>query len=84
MEPGLLTDPALAAVLAELSAREPIFHRPEHDTTRADYERMTDERFGKWARLAGATAATHLSADVHAGPGRRPHDPAQHAMAPCG
>ncbi len=35
----------LAEVLAELSAREPIFHRPEHGTTRRDFERMTAEDF---------------------------------------
>jgi len=32
-------------VLAELSAREPIFHRPEFGTARADFERMTAEDF---------------------------------------
>lgn len=35
----------LAAVLEELRAREPIFHRPEHGTTRADFEAMTDPEF---------------------------------------
>lgn len=35
------TDPALLAVLNELVAREPIFHRPELGTTRADFENMT-------------------------------------------
>jgi hypothetical protein len=44
-EPGRLTDPALSSVLAELIQREPIFHRPEFGTTRADYERMTAEDF---------------------------------------
>jgi hypothetical protein len=28
-----------------LKAREPIFHRPELGTSRADFERMTDDRF---------------------------------------
>ena len=28
-------------ILAELASREPIFHRPEFGTTRADFERMT-------------------------------------------
>jgi hypothetical protein len=41
MEP----QPELAEVLAELSAREPIFHRPEYGTTRADFERMTVDDF---------------------------------------
>ena len=34
-----------AAVLEELRAREPIFHRPEFGTTRADFERMTVEDY---------------------------------------
>jgi hypothetical protein len=41
MEPKLETAPRLAGVLAELVAREPIFHRPEFGTTRADFELMT-------------------------------------------
>ncbi len=45
MEPNLTTDPELAEVLKELEAREPIFHRPEFGTTRADFERMTAESF---------------------------------------
>jgi hypothetical protein len=35
----------LADVLAELSQREPIFHRPEFGTTRRDFENMTDPGF---------------------------------------
>jgi hypothetical protein len=34
-------DKELAEVLQQLKAREPIFHRPELGTTRADFERMT-------------------------------------------
>jgi hypothetical protein len=45
MEPNLTTAPELQDVLAELSAREPIFHRPEFGTSRADFERMTAEDF---------------------------------------
>ncbi len=45
MEPGLETAPELRQVLAELSAREPIFHRPELGTSRADFERMTADDF---------------------------------------
>ena len=37
--------PRLAEILAELSSREPIFHRPELGTTRADFEAMTAESF---------------------------------------
>ena len=45
MEPKLATAPELADVLSELSSREPIFHRPEHGTTRVDFEKMTVEDF---------------------------------------
>lgn len=41
MEPALTTDPSLLGVLDELVRREPIFHRPEFGTTRADFEKMT-------------------------------------------
>jgi hypothetical protein len=41
MEPDRTTAPELAAILEELAGREPIFHRPEHGTTRADFENMT-------------------------------------------
>jgi hypothetical protein len=45
MEPAWITPPELEPVLAELMAREPIFHRAEFGTTRADFERMTAEDF---------------------------------------
>ena len=45
MEPKLVTDPSLASILDELKKREPIFHRPELGTARADYEAMTDPEF---------------------------------------
>lgn len=41
----MATDPVLAGVLEELMTREPIFHRPEWGTTRADFERMTAPDF---------------------------------------
>jgi hypothetical protein len=44
-EPSLVTPPELKAILAELSRREPIFHRPEFGTSRADFEKMTTEDF---------------------------------------
>jgi hypothetical protein len=44
-EPILTTDPESQDVLAELSRREPIFHRPEFATSRADFERMTAEDY---------------------------------------
>lgn len=45
VEPNLVTDPRLAGVLDELRRREPIFHRPEFGTTRADHLAMTAEDF---------------------------------------
>lgn len=39
-EPKLVTEPALVGVLAELRAREPIFHHPEFGTTRADFDNL--------------------------------------------
>lgn len=45
MEPELTTAPELLEILAELASREPIFHRPEFGTTRADFEAMTHEDF---------------------------------------
>lgn len=44
-EPELRTDPALLPVLEELRRREPIFHRPEFGTTRADHRTMMAEDF---------------------------------------
>ncbi len=44
-EQARITAPHLLPVLNELQAREPIFHRTEHGTTRIDFERMTDPAF---------------------------------------
>ncbi len=44
-DPNFVTDPQLSDILAELASREPIFHRPELGTTRADFERMTVDDF---------------------------------------
>ncbi len=45
MEPDLSTAPELLDVLEQLRQREPIFHRPEFGSTRADFERMTEADF---------------------------------------
>jgi hypothetical protein len=45
MSSKLPTGDELAAGLAELSKREPIFHRPELGTARADFEAMTADDF---------------------------------------
>ena len=44
-EPHLVTDPELAEILAQLIRREPIFHRPEFGTTRADFDNMTTQDY---------------------------------------
>jgi hypothetical protein len=44
MEPILVTAPELRGIEEELIIREPIFHRPEQWSTRADFEQlMTDD-----------------------------------------
>jgi hypothetical protein len=45
IEPELATASELAEILDELANREPIFHRPEFGTSRAGFEKMTDEDF---------------------------------------
>ena len=45
MEPKRQTSDSLLKVQEELAAREPIFHRPEHGTTRSAFEAMTAEDF---------------------------------------
>jgi hypothetical protein len=59
-ESMMKTDAALAEVQAELMAREPIFHRPEWGTARADFERMTVEDF--WE--VGASGSRYSRARV--------------------
>jgi hypothetical protein len=45
MEPNLTTPPELQEILAELSSREPIFHRPEFGTSRADFDKLMAEDY---------------------------------------
>jgi hypothetical protein len=45
MQPAFHTAPELHAVLEELRAREPIFHRPEFGNARADLERLMHESY---------------------------------------
>lgn len=45
METVRKTADALLNIQQQLIAREPIFHRPEHGITRADFEAMTAEDF---------------------------------------
>lgn len=45
MKPWLRTESRLREILQELRNREPVFHRPEFGTTRADFAGMTEEDF---------------------------------------
>jgi hypothetical protein len=45
LEPNRLTDPQLAEVLDELRRREPIFHRPELGSTRAEFAAQMADGF---------------------------------------
>ncbi len=45
MEPHLVIDPKLTAILDELQRREPIFHRSEFGTTRESFGQMMDADF---------------------------------------
>ena len=45
IEPVLSTDPSLLGILEQLKQREPIFHRPEFGTKRADFDGMMHTDF---------------------------------------
>jgi hypothetical protein len=60
MEPEPTSAAKLNKILAELSRREPIFHRPEFGTSRADFENMTTEDF--WE--TGASGRRYSRKDV--------------------
>lgn len=60
MKPWLTTEPRLREILQELSRREPIFHRPEFGTTRADFQAMTGDSF--WE--VGATGRRYSRSHV--------------------
>ena len=61
----------LADVLEELKAREPIFHRPEFGTRRADFERMMAEEFwetGASGQRYGRSLVLDVLEERHAKP----------------
>jgi len=65
------TDPELLNILAELSKREPIFHRHELGTTRRDFEKMMVDDF--WE--VGASGRRYSRADVLAELEKRHSEP---------
>jgi hypothetical protein len=58
------TDPLLLGILEELKAREPIFHRPEFGTTRADYESMMDADFWEIGASGRRYSREHVLAEL--------------------
>ena len=69
-----VTAPELLPVLEVLRRREPIFHRPEFGSTRADFERMTAADF--WE--IGASGNRYSRAHVLDVLEQRAPDPAEH------
>ena len=60
MEPERRTDIALLGILEELQRREPIFHRPEYGTTRADFETMMAEEFWETGASGSRYSREHV------------------------
>ena len=63
----------MEAILSELIAREPIFHRPEWGVTRADFENMTARDFweiGASGRRYDRAYVLNLLEERYAGPNR--------------
>ncbi|RAN80074.1 DUF4440 domain-containing protein [Bacillus sp. SRB_336] len=75
MEPDLATAAELAGVLDELRRREPIFHRPEFGTVRADFERMTASDFWEIGASGQRYSRSHVLDVLE----HRVPDPAEHA-----
>ncbi len=73
--PSMGSDPA--GVLEALRSREPIFHRPEHGTSRAAFEAMTAGDY--WE--VGASGTVHDRATVLDELDRRYADPAYDPLA---
>ena len=71
-----MSDLQLDDILKELSTREPIFHRREFGTSRADLERMTDDAFwqiGASGKIYQRGYAIETSLERYAR-GPEPHD----------
>jgi hypothetical protein len=71
-DPDNATEPRLSGVLAELQAREPIFHRLELGTSRADFEAGTAPDFwevGASGRAYGREVVWATLAERYANPG---------------
>ena len=68
MKPWLTTEARLRDILEDLRGREPVFHRPELGTTRADFEAMTEAEFwevGASGRRYSRGHVLHVLEDRH-------------------
>ena len=68
-----MPNPSPDQILQELQSREPIFHRPEHGTRRADFERMTAPDFWEIGASGAIYTRTYVLDELekrHA----RPHE----------
>jgi len=64
----LTTEARLRDILEDLRGREPVFHRPELGTTRADFEAMTEAEFwevGASGRRYSRGHVLHVLEDRH-------------------
>lgn len=65
-EPDLVTDERLRDVLEELRAREPIFHRPELGTSRAELEAQVADDFWEVGASGNRYSRSFVLATVEA------------------
>jgi len=68
VKPWLTTEARLRDILEDLRGREPVFHRPELGTTRADFEAMTEAEFwevGASGRRYSRGHVLHVLEDRH-------------------
>ena len=73
MHPESNLTPALGDVLEELKTREPIFHRPEFGSTRADFESMMHAGFWEIG-ASGRRYSREFILDELEKRHRRPHE----------
>lgn len=72
-----MTDPALKGVLAELAAREPLFHRRELGTSFADFERQTAPDFWEVGALGRQYSRELVWDTLEERYAKDPHDEAE-------
>lgn len=84
MEPIPAPRPELAGVLEDLIRREPIFHRPEWGTTRADFERMTTPDFWEVGASGRRYNWKYVLDELERRCQRKGHDPAPESLKASG